>query len=88
MTEGLVVALDLVLAPLAAAYVGWLVATGQSNFGTHGVGHALADESSQRPSGVRYSGLRNGGPPVAIRRQLCRSPRKSCDCSTFPIAST
>ena len=29
------------LAPLAAAYVGWLVATGQSNFGSHGTGHAL-----------------------------------------------
>jgi chloramphenicol-sensitive protein RarD len=31
----------MLLAPLAAAYVGWLVATGQSNFGTHGIGHAL-----------------------------------------------
>ncbi len=31
----------MLLAPLAAAYVGWLVATGQSNFGSHGTGHAL-----------------------------------------------
>ena len=31
----------LVLAPIAAAYVAWLMATGQSNFGTHGVSHAL-----------------------------------------------
>ncbi|WP_297622287.1 EamA family transporter RarD [Nocardioides sp.] len=31
----------LVLAPVAAAYVAWLVATGQSNFGSHGVGHAV-----------------------------------------------
>lgn len=30
----------LVLAPIAAAYLMWLVATGQSNFGSHGVGHA------------------------------------------------
>ena len=29
------------LAPLALAYVGWLVATGASNFGSHGTGHAL-----------------------------------------------
>jgi chloramphenicol-sensitive protein RarD len=31
----------MLMAPLAAAYVGWLVATGQSNFGSHGLGHAL-----------------------------------------------
>ena len=31
----------MLLAPLAAAYIGWLVATGQSNFGSHGTGHAL-----------------------------------------------
>jgi chloramphenicol-sensitive protein RarD len=31
----------LVLAPLALAYILWLVATGASNFGTHGLGHAL-----------------------------------------------
>ena len=31
----------MLIAPVAAAYVGWLVATGQSNFGTHGVAHAL-----------------------------------------------
>ena len=31
----------MLLAPLAAAYVGWLIATGQSNFGSHGTGHAL-----------------------------------------------
>ena len=31
----------LVLAPVALAYVLWLMASGQSNFGTHGVGHAL-----------------------------------------------
>ena len=31
----------MLLAPLAAAYVGWLVATDQSNFGSHGTGHAL-----------------------------------------------
>ena len=31
----------MVMAPVAGAYVGWLVATGQSNFGTHGVPHAL-----------------------------------------------
>ncbi len=30
-----------VLAPFAAAYVGWLVVTGQSAFGAHGAGHAL-----------------------------------------------
>ncbi len=30
----------LVLAPVAAAYVAWLVASGQSNFGSHGLGHA------------------------------------------------
>ena len=30
-----------VIAPFAAAYVGWLVATGESNFASHGVGHAL-----------------------------------------------
>jgi chloramphenicol-sensitive protein RarD len=30
----------IVLAPVAAAYVAWLMATGQSNFGTHGLGHA------------------------------------------------
>jgi chloramphenicol-sensitive protein RarD len=29
------------LAPLAGAYVAWLVATGASNFASHGVGHAL-----------------------------------------------
>jgi chloramphenicol-sensitive protein RarD len=29
------------IAPFAAAYVGWLVATGGSNFGAHGAGHAL-----------------------------------------------
>ncbi len=29
------------IAPFAAAYVAWLVAAGQSNFGSHGVGHAL-----------------------------------------------
>lgn len=31
----------LVLAPIAAAYVAWLMTAGQSNFGTHGVSHAL-----------------------------------------------
>ncbi len=31
----------LVLAPVAGAYVAWLMASGQSNFGSHGVGHAL-----------------------------------------------
>lgn len=31
----------LVLAPIALAYVGWLMSTGQSNFASHGVGHAL-----------------------------------------------
>jgi len=31
----------LVLVPIAAAYVLWLMATGQSNFASHGVGHAL-----------------------------------------------
>ena len=31
----------MLMAPIAAAYVGWLVATGQSNFGSHGLGHAL-----------------------------------------------
>lgn len=30
-----------VLAPVAMAYVAWLMATGGSNFGSHGVGHAL-----------------------------------------------
>ena len=30
----------LVLAPVAAAYVAWLAASGQSNFGSHGLGHA------------------------------------------------
>ena len=30
-----------VLAPFAAVYVGYLVATGSSNFGSHGSGHAL-----------------------------------------------
>ncbi len=30
-----------VLAPVALAYILWLSATSQSNFGTHGVGHAL-----------------------------------------------
>ena len=30
----------LVLAPVAGAYVAWLVASGQSNFGSHGLGHA------------------------------------------------
>lgn len=29
------------LAPLAAMYVGWLVAAGRSDFGSHGAGHAL-----------------------------------------------
>jgi chloramphenicol-sensitive protein RarD len=31
----------MLIAPVAGAYVGWLTATGQSNFGSHGVGHAL-----------------------------------------------
>ncbi len=31
----------LVLAPIALAYVAWLMSTGQSNFASHGVGHAL-----------------------------------------------
>jgi chloramphenicol-sensitive protein RarD len=31
----------MVLAPFAAAYIAWLVRAGESNFGTHGVGHAL-----------------------------------------------
>ena len=31
----------LVLAPVALAYVVWLMASGHSNFGSHGVGHAL-----------------------------------------------
>lgn len=31
----------LVMAPVAVAYVAWLVATGASNFGSHGVSHAL-----------------------------------------------
>jgi chloramphenicol-sensitive protein RarD len=30
-----------VVAPLAAAYLGWLIATGASSFGTEGAGHAL-----------------------------------------------
>ena len=29
------------IAPFAAAYIGWLVATGQSDFAAHGAGHAL-----------------------------------------------
>lgn len=31
----------LVLAPVAGAYVVWLMSTGQSNFASHGLGHAL-----------------------------------------------
>jgi chloramphenicol-sensitive protein RarD len=31
----------MVIAPFAAAYVAWLVATGASSFGGNGVGHAL-----------------------------------------------
>lgn len=31
----------LLIAPFAMAYVAWLVATGESNFGSHGLGHAL-----------------------------------------------
>jgi chloramphenicol-sensitive protein RarD len=31
----------LVIAPFAAAYIAWLVTTGQSSFGSHGAGHAL-----------------------------------------------
>ena len=31
----------LLIAPFAAAYVAWLVSTGESNFGSHGAGHAL-----------------------------------------------
>ncbi len=31
----------LLIAPFAAAYVAWLVSTGESNFGSHGTGHAL-----------------------------------------------
>jgi chloramphenicol-sensitive protein RarD len=31
----------IVLAPVALAYILWLTATGQSNFGSHGIGHAL-----------------------------------------------
>ena len=31
----------IVLAPVAAAYIAWLVATGHSSFGNHGAGHAL-----------------------------------------------
>ncbi|QIG45629.1 EamA family transporter RarD [Nocardioides anomalus] len=34
------------IAPFAAAYVVWLTATGASNFGSHGVGHALLLASS------------------------------------------
>ena len=30
-----------VMAPVAAAYLGWLASTGQSSFGSYGVGHAL-----------------------------------------------
>ena len=30
-----------VLAPVALAYIAWLMATGESNFGSHGIGHAL-----------------------------------------------
>ena len=30
-----------VIAPVAAVYVGWLAATGQSSFAAHGAGHAL-----------------------------------------------
>ncbi|NPD05053.1 EamA family transporter RarD [Nocardioides sp. zg-1308] len=31
----------LVLAPVAAAYIAWLMSTGESNFASHGTGHAL-----------------------------------------------
>ncbi|HEU4336113.1 MAG TPA: EamA family transporter RarD [Nocardioides sp.] len=31
----------LVIAPFAAAYIAWLVVTGESGFGNHGLGHAL-----------------------------------------------
>lgn len=31
----------IVMAPLAAAYIAWLVAAGESNFASHGTGHAL-----------------------------------------------
>ncbi len=31
----------LVMAPVAAAYVAWLVVSGRSSFGTHGLGHAV-----------------------------------------------
>jgi chloramphenicol-sensitive protein RarD len=31
----------MVIAPFAAAYLGWLVMAGQSSFGTHGAGHAF-----------------------------------------------
>ncbi len=30
-----------VLAPVAAAYIAWLTVSGQSSFGSHGIGHAL-----------------------------------------------
>ncbi|MDP2775167.1 MAG: EamA family transporter RarD [Nocardioides sp.] len=31
----------MLIAPVAAAYVGWLATTGQADFGAHGAGHAL-----------------------------------------------
>jgi chloramphenicol-sensitive protein RarD len=31
----------IVMAPVAAAYIGWLASVGQSSFGSHGAGHAL-----------------------------------------------
>jgi chloramphenicol-sensitive protein RarD len=31
----------IVMAPVAAAYIGWLASTGESSFGSHGAGHAL-----------------------------------------------
>ena len=35
-----------VIAPFAAAYLGWLTITGESNFGAHGVSHALLVSSA------------------------------------------
>jgi chloramphenicol-sensitive protein RarD len=36
----------ILIAPFAAAYIGWLLATGHSNFASHGTGHAVLLSSS------------------------------------------
>ena len=54
------------ISPFAAAYVGWLLVSGTSSFGTHGVGHALLFTTTGIVTAIKSNGFFLQAPETEI----------------------